>query len=91
MRDAFGVELGQGDVVLSTSTSGGRAKLGTVLLREGKQPAMRVGIINGGGWQARPEAPTRKIDSLGSVFVVLRKAAGEVPAHILGMFGGEAS
>jgi hypothetical protein len=73
MRDSFGVEIDAGDYVLSASTSGGVAKLGTVYLAASGRPMMEVAASN---------CTIHRRSEIGSMVVVLRKADGTVPAHV---------
>lgn len=76
MKDSFGVAIEEGDYVMSASTSGGVAKLGTVYLAPSGRPMMTISTANYRCRQSRSE--------LGSMVCVLRKADGTVPAHVAG-------
>jgi len=73
VRDAFGTEIEEDDVLLSASTSRGTVKIGAALLRDGMRPAMVT---------ARTNRRVTRLSPLGSMVVVLRKADGSVPSVI---------
>lgn len=75
-RDSFGVKIEEDDYVMSASTSGGNAKLGTVYLAASGRPMLHVAHSNHGMRNRRSE--------LGYMTLVLRKADGSVPAHVAG-------
>lgn len=76
MRDSFGVELEEGDYVLSAASSSSFFKLGIVYFAPSGRAMMEVTQSNWSGAQRRSE--------VGSNSLVLRKADGTVPTHVLG-------
>jgi hypothetical protein len=78
VKDSFGVEIGEGDYILSASTTHGRVKVGTAY--QGKNGLlMRIDISAQYGIQ---ESAHPKSGQLGYNVVVLRKADGTVPTHV---------
>lgn len=77
MRDSFGVDVAPGDYILSApSNKWGRPKIGTVYAALSGR--LMVDVAHG------PSSERSKVE-VGSDCAVLRKANGDVPAHI----GGE--
>ncbi|WP_328967922.1 hypothetical protein [Streptomyces sp. NBC_00239] len=74
MKDSFGVEVGEGDYVLSAASSTGLFKLGIVYFAPSGRAMMKVTRSNWNGAQRRSE--------VGSNALVLRKADGSVPPHV---------
>ncbi|MFG2292017.1 hypothetical protein [Streptomyces sp. NPDC048603] len=79
MRDSFGIEIEDGDYILSASTTHGRVKVGTAFRGRTGNLSMRVDLSAQHGQQ---EAEHPRSGQLGYNVVVLRKADGTVPAHI---------
>ncbi|GGX26726.1 hypothetical protein [Streptomyces chryseus] len=81
MKDSFGVEVEEGDYILSASTTGARVKVGHAY--EGRNGMlMRIDVSAQHG---RQEFEHPKSGQLGYNVVVLRKADGTVPAHVSGV------
>ncbi|WP_406161042.1 hypothetical protein [Streptomyces canus] len=82
MRDSFGVVIGEGDRIMSASTSGGWAKIGTAYRADSGRLMMTV---------EHPDTDrsyfSQKRSQIGSMALVLRKADGTVPAHVTGVEG----
>ncbi|MGW0468293.1 hypothetical protein ACWDX6_23960 [Streptomyces sp. NPDC003027] len=74
MKDSFGVEIDEGDYVLSAASSTSFFKLGVVYLAPSGRAMMEVTRSNWDRAQRRSE--------VGSNVLVLRKADGTVPAHV---------
>lgn len=83
MRDSFGVTIEPGDYVMSASTSGGVAKIGTVYAVGSGRLMMTVEHGNSGRSYF-----SQKRSAIGSMSVVLRKADGTVPEHVSGEVAG---
>ncbi|MGI5404167.1 hypothetical protein ACQEVG_32895 [Streptomyces sp. CA-135486] len=81
VKDSFGVEIEEGDYILSASTTHGRVKVGRAY--QGRNGMlMRIEISAQYG---RQEAEHPKSGQLGYNVVVLRKADGTVPEHVTGV------
>ncbi|MFD7776626.1 hypothetical protein [Streptomyces sp. NPDC059753] len=78
MKDSFGIEIEEGDYILSASTSGARVKVGHAY-QGNNGLMMRVDLSAQYGKQ---EHGHRKSGQLGHNVVVLRKADGTVPTHV---------
>lgn len=79
-RDAFGVLVESGDLVLSSSTSGGMVKIGTADPQPGDlNEMMRPKLVARWG-RVRDTFAGRS--AVGVNVVVLRKSDGSVPAHL---------
>jgi hypothetical protein len=76
VRDSFGVRIGVGDYVLSAASSSALFKLGTVYLAPSGRLMMEVTQAN--------YSSTNRRSEVGSNVLVLRKADGTVPAHVVG-------
>jgi hypothetical protein len=74
VKDSFGVEIDEGDYILSASTSRGWAKIGTVYTADSGR--LMLEIEHG----AYPRH--RRRSEIGSMVLVLRKADGTVPEHV---------
>ncbi|WP_030962636.1 hypothetical protein [Streptomyces sp. NRRL S-378] len=79
MKDSFGVEIEEGDYILSASTTHGRVKVGTAFRSRTGNLSMRIDISAQYG---RQESEHPRSGQLGHNVVVLRKADGTVPAHV---------
>lgn len=74
MKDSFGVDVAPGDYILSApSNKWGMPKIGTVYAA--KSGRLMVDVLHG------PASERSKVE-VGSGCAVLRKANGDVPAHI---------
>ncbi|MEU3986114.1 hypothetical protein AB0F77_39660 [Streptomyces sp. NPDC026672] len=82
MKDSFGVTIEPGDRIMSASTSGGWAKIGTVYAAESGRLMMTV--EHG---QSGRSYFSQKRSAIGSMALILRKADGTVPAHVAGEIG----
>jgi hypothetical protein len=81
VKDSFGVDVAPGDYILSASTSGGWAKIGTVYAVPSSGRLMMTVEHGNSGRSYYSQSRSQ----IGSMSTVLRKADGTVPAHI----GGE--
>nr|WSW58462.1 hypothetical protein OG513_07640 [Streptomyces sp. NBC_00998] len=81
MKDSFGVDIEEGDYILSASTTHGRVKVGTAFRGRTGNLSMRIDISAQYG---RQESEHPRSGQLGYNVVVLRKADGTVPAHVAG-------
>lgn len=74
-KDAFGVPISEGDIILSAATKGGLLKIGRAVFRPN---SLGVEIITEAGYRFGGK---KKLDQVGSWLAVLRFADGSVPEH----------
>lgn len=81
--DVFGVRVENGDVIMSSSTSGGMVKLGTADEQPGDAARM-MRVTMAARWGHHVPKPAKR-SAVGYNVVVLRKCNGAVPGHFAGL------